>query len=352
MDSILPMMSEWVGLDSYLKTVSGALKMVPKVSGIELILQDGSRLIGTPGSEPEADIVVGRSSDSGIRLEGDSISRQHASLRSDTSGRWFVRDLGSRGGTSLNWIRLDESEEPRVRTGDRLRFGDTNVVVDLPGGDGQDGEKEQNFRIEATAETRQDEFRTRGSLLLRLNASGTMEREIGWTDFYDRYVPLIKGFAQRAGAKAEEAEDVAHEVIANFFRAAHRFQYDASAGRFRGYLKAATLNAMRARWRKRKGQVNVEDESSLPAADSNELDAVWDQEWTRSVIDRAIVAVRMNGKQSEQSWEAFDLFGRRGVPISEISSRLGMTPEAIRQAKSRISRQIRGEIERIRSEEG
>ena len=72
----------------------------------------------------------------------------------------------------------------------------------------------------------------------------------------------------------------------------------------------------------------------------------------RSVIDRAIVAVRINGKQSEQSWEAFDLYGRRGVPIDETSKRLGMTAEAIRQAKSRISRQIRGEIERIRSEEG
>lgn len=326
--------------------------MAPQAATIELICEDGARLIGKPSSNPDAAVVVGRSSESGIRLEDDSISRQHASLRSDDLGRWFVRDLGSRGGTTLNWIRLDESEEPRLRTGDRLRFGDTNVVVNLPGGDGQEQEKEKTFSVETTVETSEDEFRTRGSLLLRLNASGTMEREIGWKDFYDRYVPLIKGFAQRAGAREEEAEDVAHEVIANFFRASHRFQYDASTGRFRGYLKAATLNAMRARWRKRKGQVNVEDDSGLPATDSNELDAVWDQEWTRSVIDRAIIAVQTHGKQSDQSWEAFDLYGRRGVPVNEISNRLGMTPIAIRQAKSRISRQIREEIERIRSEEG
>ena len=326
--------------------------MVSKVSPIELIFEDGARVTADPVANPEASLVVGRSSESGIRILGDSISRQHASLRSDASGCWFVRDLGSRGGTTLNWIRLDESEAPRVRTGDRLRFGDTEVVVNLPEGDGQEREKEKNLSIEANQETSQDDFRTRGSLLLRLNASGTMEREIGWKDFYDRYVPLIKGFARRAGAGEEAAEDVAHEVIANFFRASHRFQYDASAGRFRGYLKAATLNAMRARWRKRKGLVNVEDEAGLPVEDSNELDVAWDQEWTRSVIDRAIVAVRINGKQSEQSWEAFDLYGRRGVPIDETSKRLGMTAEAIRQAKSRISRQIRGEIERIRSEEG
>ena len=192
--------------------------MVPNVSSIELILRDGARSVAEPCSDPETTIVVGRSSDSGICLDGDSISRHHASLRSDVSGRWFVRDLGSQGGTTLNWIRLDESEEARVRTGDQLRFGDTNVVVNLPGGDGQERETEKNLSIEATAETRPDEFRTRGSLLLQLNASGTMEREIGWKDFYDRYVPLIKGFAQRAGAREEEAEDVAHEVIANFFQ--------------------------------------------------------------------------------------------------------------------------------------
>ena len=40
------------------------------------------------------------------------------------------------------------------------------------------------------------------------------------------------------------------------------------------------------------------------------------------------------------------------VPIDEVSQRMDMSPEAIRQAKSRISRLVRAEIERIRIEEG
>lgn len=71
--------------------------MVPNVSSIELILRDGARSVAEPCSDPEEMIVVGRSSDSGICLDGDSKSRHHASRRSDVSGRWFVRDLGSRG---------------------------------------------------------------------------------------------------------------------------------------------------------------------------------------------------------------------------------------------------------------
>ncbi|MCP4837083.1 MAG: sigma-70 family RNA polymerase sigma factor, partial [Phycisphaera sp.] len=271
-------------------------------------------------------------------------------------GKFLIKDLGSRSGTNLNWIRLEPDESVRIRTGDRIRFGSTECLVRLPAGDGPDEEPAADTpeisRTEHRTPPSADEFKTRGSLLLRLNASGTLEREIGWRDFYDRYVPLIKGFAGRAGAGGDEAEDVAHEVVANFFRASHRFEYDAAQGRFRGYLKAATLNAMRARWRKRGDQVNLGEHDEIRIDDPGYVEDVWAQEWTRSVIERALEAVRSSGNQSEQSWEAFDLYGRRGVPVAEVAERLSMSPEAIRQAKSRISRQVRAEIERIRTEEG
>ena len=306
----------------------------------------------TPGEE----VTFGRDDASGVRIPDESVSRLHAAVRLSEDGKFLIKDLGSRSGTNLNWIRLEPDESVRVRTGDRIRFGSTECVVRLPEGDGPDDEASANAPeiSKAGHATRAgvDEFKTRGSLLLRLNASGTLEREIGWRDFYDRYVPLIKGFAGRAGAGGEEAEDVAHEVVANFFRASHRFEYDATHGRFRGYLKAATLNAMRARWRKRGGQVNLGENDEVRIDDPGYVDDVWAQEWTRSVIERALEAVRSSGNQSEQSWEAFDLYGRRGVPAAEVAERLSMSPESIRQAKSRISRQVRAEIERIRTEEG
>ena len=322
---------------------------------LELQLRLNNDLIShdlVPGEE----VTLGRDANVKIRIPDDSVSRRHAAIRLLEDGKFLIRDLGSRAGTTLNWIMLEQGESVRFRTGDRIRFGSTETIVRLPTGDGQDGENPGDSpeisKVERQAPIGVDEFRTRGSLLLRLNASGTLEREIGWRDFYDRYVPLIKGFAGRAGAGGDEAEDVAHEVVANFFRASHRFEYDAAHGRFRGYLKAATLNAMRARWRKRGGQVNLGDHDEIRIDDSSSVDDVWAQEWTRSVIERALEAVRSSGNQSEQSWEAFDLYGRRGVPAAEVAERLSMSPEAVRQAKSRISRLVRGEIARIRTEEG
>lgn len=304
---------------------------------------------------PDEELTMGRDESVGITLQDDAVSRRHAAIRLH-GGKFLIRDLGSRSGTNVNWIRLEDEESVRIRTGDRIRFGSTECLVRIPGGDGPDEElapeSPEISSPERETRTGVDEFKTRGSLLLRLNASGTLEREIGWRDFYDRYVPLIKGFAGRAGAGGEEAEDVAHEVVANFFRASHRFEYDAAHGRFRGYLKAATLNAMRARWRKRGDQVRLGEQDEVRIDDPGYVDDVWAQEWTRSVIERALEAVRSSGNQSEQSWEAFDLYGRRGVPAAEVAERLSMSPEAIRQAKSRISRQVRAEIERIRTEEG
>ena len=322
----------------------------------ELQLQSKELVIGHDFL-PDEEIVLGREEDAAMRLVDDSVSRRHAAVRL-AGGKFLLRDLGSRSGTNLNWIRLEDGESARVRSGDRIRFGSTEAIVRLPGGDGPPDEPTPDAKEISKAESgvgaraEVDDFKTRGSLLLRLNASGTLEREIGWRDFYDRYVPLIKGFAGRAGAGGEEAEDIAHEVVANFFRASHRFEYDADSGRFRGYLKAATLNAMRARWRKRGDRVNFGEHDEIAIDDSGRIEDVWAQEWTRSVIERALDAVRASGKQSEQSWEAFDLYGRRGVPAVEVAKRLSMSPEAIRQAKSRIARQVRAEIERIRAEEG
>ena len=320
---------------------------------IEFVDSDARRAPGSliPTPRIEDALVVGRGQDVSFRIEEETISRRHAAVRCDPEGRVWIRDLQSRGGTSINWMRLEADEEIRVRHGDRLTLGAAELMVVLPDGDGP-SDPVAKEALEASPPPPRDDFQTRGSLLIRLNSEGTIERELGWQDFYDRYIPLIMGFARRTGARDEEAEDVAHEVMTNFFRASSRFEYDPDAGRFRGYLKAATLNTLRARWRKQRDMVDVDAGTDIPIEDRVDTDEVWDREWTRSLITRALAAVRENGNQSEQSWEAFELYGRRGVPIEEVAQRLGMSPEAIRQAKSRISRQVRSEIERIRSEEG
>jgi hypothetical protein len=99
------------------------------------MVQPAMRLIFTSGSrEGEAvdvdgaRVMIGRVSDNDLQLEGEKVSRHHAVIERDHSGRLVLSDLNSRNGTYVNGVRLSE---PRVLTGgERLRLGDEQFLVE------------------------------------------------------------------------------------------------------------------------------------------------------------------------------------------------------------------------------
>lgn len=64
--------------------------------------------------------VAGRLPELDVCLPADGVSRQHAEFAQDPSGRWWVRDLGSRNGTRIAGRRI--SETPLTR-GEEVRLG-------------------------------------------------------------------------------------------------------------------------------------------------------------------------------------------------------------------------------------
>ena len=80
-------------------------------------LEDGST-INTP---LDVDILtLGRAEDSMVQLADPSVSSLHATIKSKPDG-YYVQDLGSRNGTRLNDVVI---EEARLSDGDRVAFGD------------------------------------------------------------------------------------------------------------------------------------------------------------------------------------------------------------------------------------
>ena len=51
------------------------------------------------------------------------------------------------------------------------------------------------------------------------------------------------------------------------------------------------------------------------------------------LVELALEEVR--GQFKATTYEAFELYGRRGVPLDEVAKRLSMSPEAVRQARHR-----------------
>jgi FhaA, N-terminal domain/FHA domain len=72
----------------------------------------------------KASVVLGRSREADVRVADVNVSRRHAELRQEGAGYWIV-DLGSTNGLEINGKRV---ERARVRDGDRITLGSTEVV--------------------------------------------------------------------------------------------------------------------------------------------------------------------------------------------------------------------------------
>ncbi|MDP6692960.1 MAG: FHA domain-containing protein, partial [Phycisphaerales bacterium] len=265
----------------------------------------------------EDEILFGRSPECSLQLTDKYVSRKHASVNW-SDDRCLLRDLESRCGTYLNTIRMEKGEEVQIHDGDLIQIGPWKFLVRL-GVQDEDlnpemieeidrvPEKEEGDEVPTLIRTVGGRYETNMDLLLQLKSDETVNREMGWGIFVDRYGPIICGFARNAGLPSSEADDIMQTVLFNFFKVADRFEYDPSKGRFRGYLKRITLNAIRQRYRK-KQEGNL-DTFGMEATEDprDDLEAAFDREWAEHLLSEAMTEARP--KFEPKTWEAFELYG-------------------------------------------
>jgi len=95
-----------------------------------------ARLIPMPGSIGELTemsqptVLIGRGRDCAVVLSDVSVSRIHAKITQDQSGRVVVEDLRSSNGTYVNDRRIDQQE---LQHADRIRFGTVAFAYQVEG---------------------------------------------------------------------------------------------------------------------------------------------------------------------------------------------------------------------------
>jgi RNA polymerase sigma-70 factor (ECF subfamily) len=283
--------------------------------------------------EVDEPITVGRSQKCTVRLRHESVSKQHARLE-HVDGGWHVTDLGSLNGTFHNGTKLVAEKPAALQEGDTIEIGSSSFRIDLGNG--------------PPPSQTNDPYRTRATIFIRLRADDSQTRELGWEEFRNRYAPVIVGFARNAGLPSQDADDVLQVVMLNFFRISGQFEYDPSKGRFRGYLKRATLNVIRKRLRKKSPSFSGEPEQL--GEDHPFTDELWEKAWADQVMQRAIEEVR--GRFDGKTFEAFELYAQRSVPAKAVSEELDISINSVHQAKSRVVDAISQVVTRIREEEG
>ncbi len=192
--------------------------------------------------------------------------------------------------------------------------------------------------------------RTSSTLLIDLRDPQNSQ---AWRQFMDRYAPLLVSYARRRGLQLADAEDVAQEVLAAFVAAHREGRYDRERGPFRNWLSRIaahkTVDAFHRLARRERQAPDGSETAFLEVQQDTRLEGheqLWQQEWEAFVLEscKQIALVEFD----RRTLRAFEMCGFEGQLPEAVARELGMSEEAVYQAKSRVlrrMREVRAELE-------
>jgi RNA polymerase sigma-70 factor (ECF subfamily) len=169
--------------------------------------------------------------------------------------------------------------------------------------------------------------------------------ESAWNRLVELYSPLVAAWCRSAGLRGAEAEDVAQEVFLAVSAGLEGFRRQGQ-GHFRAWVRGITRHKLLDRYRGRQRQpAEAAGGTSAFEAIHNiadpVMDSAQDQAERGGLYRRALGQIR--GEFEPRTWEAFWRAGVEGEDTTAVASSLGMTPTAVRIAKSRVLARLRME---------
>ena len=167
-----------------------------------------------------------------------------------------------------------------------------------------------------------------------------------WQRLVQLYQPWLATFLRVHGLPAGDADDVIQEAMAVLVAELPHFRHDLRPGAFRRWLRTITLNRLRAHRRARRRERHVEPATldrlveQLESPES-ELSRRWDEDHNRHVVNRLLEM--LEGEFEPRTWQAFRLVTVHGRSTAEAAADLGLSPVAVRIAKSRVLTRLRQE---------
>jgi RNA polymerase sigma factor (sigma-70 family) len=184
---------------------------------------------------------------------------------------------------------------------------------------------------------------TRRSLLSRLRR---WDDQDSWKDFFDTYWKFIYNVAINARLSDAEAQEVVQETVISVAKRMPGFRYKPKVCTFKGWLRHVTAKRIADQFRKRQRAapggyvVSVETsgngEMDLPDPAGSALDAVWEEEWERNMIETALkkLELQVNAKQ----YQIFYLHVIEQKPAKEVGAAVGVTTAQVYLIKHRLLR--------------
>ena len=170
-----------------------------------------------------------------------------------------------------------------------------------------------------------------------------------WVHFTQLYGPLVYRWTRRAGLQHADIVDVVQEVFRAVADSIERYDRGRGTG-FRGWLWGIARNKLRDHQRRKLVQPTAVGGTDAMRRFAHVADALLqsDDEPEPELSDRLLVHRALDLIRSEvepQTWQAFWRLAVEGHPVTEISRDLHMTDKAVRQAKYRVMRRLRSELD-------
>jgi RNA polymerase sigma-70 factor (ECF subfamily) len=165
-----------------------------------------------------------------------------------------------------------------------------------------------------------------------------------WARLVYVYTPLVAHWCRRWGVHEADVDDVIQEVFHAVAVGLKNFRRDSEADTFRGWLRGVTRHKVLSSFRRPtpRGQGGTEFHDQILAIPSVDVDGDAEGDPCEAMGDvfrRAFEVVR--GEFEPRTWELFWQAAIEGTPPNDVASQFGVSPAAVRQAKSRVLRRLK-----------
>jgi RNA polymerase sigma-70 factor, ECF subfamily len=179
------------------------------------------------------------------------------------------------------------------------------------------------------------------SLLQRLR----QQDALAWERFVHLYRPLILSWCHRGGVRPADMDDLLQEVFVAVAAGMEQFHRQGE-GSFRSWVRGITRHKLLDFYRRQGRQTaaaagGTDAFQALQEVPDPEPDTVTDAEEKSGLYRRALDLIR--SEFEERTWLAFWQAGVEGQDTAIVATSLGMTPVAVRIAKSRVLARLREE---------
>lgn len=172
-----------------------------------------------------------------------------------------------------------------------------------------------------------------------------------WRRLTYLYGPLAYQWARRCGLQEADAADVVQEVFAVLSLRIGDFRRRGPGDTFRGWLWTIARNKVRDFARRARdrpaadgGTVAYQRLQQLP----DDAPEPWSSDDERSTTEQGVAARAMElirGEFEPKTWQAFWIATVENRTAADVAARLGLTKHAVHQAKYRVLRRLREELD-------